>query len=240
LKTLLKGLLSLAAILAALAGVAAYLVFGRNLPIQDHGHPADGVETVKISIVSATLLDVAPGKVALIDCGNDKTADAIKAALASRGLKASDVTAIFLTHGHPDHTAGCKQFPKAAVYAMAEETALIGDAAEVTQPLHDGTVTTVGNLSVEAFWVPGHTTGSAMYLAKGVLFFGDTAVAWKNHEIMPAFSLFAKDPEQNLASLRKLETRLLPRAAEVKRLSFAHSGPLDGFEPFAAFAAGQR
>jgi glyoxylase-like metal-dependent hydrolase (beta-lactamase superfamily II) len=236
-KTLVKVLLVLVAVLAAVAGIFFYVVFGRNLPIEDHGHPAQGVETVKDSIVSATLLDVAPGKVALVDCGNDKAGDAIKAALAARGLHESDVVAIFLTHGHPDHTAGCKQFPAAKVYAMAEEIPVIGAAATVTDTLHDGTITTLGDLTVEAFLVPGHTPGSAVYLAKGILFFGDAAVAHKDHDMVQGFTLFAKDPGENLASLRKLETRLAPRASEIKRLAFAHSGPLDGFEPFAAFAA---
>jgi hypothetical protein len=34
-----------------------------------------------------------------------------------------------------------------------------------------------------------------------------------------------------------LEARLQPRASEVKTLAFAHSGPLDGFHPFEAFAS---
>jgi hydroxyacylglutathione hydrolase len=235
-KTLLKWLLVIASVLAAVAGMFIYWVFGRNLPIEDRGHPAAGVEFVKDSIVSVAILDVAPGKVALVDCGNDKGGDAVKAALASRGLSASDVSAIFLTHGHPDHTAGCKQFAQAKVYAMAQEIPVIGDAAKVTQPLQDGSVTTIGGLTVEAFWVPGHTPGSAVYFANGVLFFGDAAAAHKDHKMMQGFSLFAKDPAENIASLRKLEARLAPRAAEVKRLAFAHSGPLDGFEPFADFA----
>jgi glyoxylase-like metal-dependent hydrolase (beta-lactamase superfamily II) len=234
-KTAFK-VLALVAVLAGLAGVFFYVVFGRNLPIEDRGHPAQGVETVKDSIVSASLLDVAPGKVALVDCGNDKAAEAIKAALTARGLHPADVVAIFLTHGHPDHTAGCKQFSSAKVYAMEEEIPVIGAATTVTDPLHDGTITTLDDLTVEAFWVPGHTPGSAVYLAKGLLFFGDAAVAHKDHDMVQGFTLFAKDPGENLAALRKLEARLAPRAAEIKRLTFAHSGPLDGFEPFAVFA----
>lgn len=50
-------------------------------------------------------------------------------------------------------------------------------------------------------------------------------------------SLFSKDSSQNVASLKALTARLSPRAAEVKELAFAHSDPLDGFAPLAAFAA---
>jgi hypothetical protein len=47
--------------------------------------------------------------------------------------------------------------------------------------------------------------------------------------------LFSADPDRNVASLKALEQRLQPRAGEVKTLAFAHTGPLDGFAPFAAF-----
>jgi hydroxyacylglutathione hydrolase len=92
-------------------------------------------------------------------------------------------------------------------------------------------------MRVETFAVPGHTPGSAAYLARGVLFFGDSAGASKDGEVMKAVRLFSKDSGQNVASLKSLEARLQPRAAEVKVLAFAHTGPLPGFAPLAAFAA---
>ncbi len=44
---------------------------------------------------------------------------AILAALGRRGLAASSVSAISLTHGHGDHVAGCRLFPDAKIYALA-------------------------------------------------------------------------------------------------------------------------
>lgn len=35
-----------------------------------------------------------------------------------------------MTHGHGDHTAGCKAIPGATVYAMAADVDLVGDAAK--------------------------------------------------------------------------------------------------------------
>lgn len=229
------GLVVLSLVLAA--GALFYSVFGDNAAIIDGQEVVPGVETVKDGIVSIFLVDSGPGKVALVDAGNDRSGKALLAALARRGMTPQSVSAILLTHGHPDHTAGCKLFPDAQVYALKTEVPLIGDAAKVTHPLEDGEAFDVGELHVETFSVPGHTDGSAVYLARGVLFFGDSAGANKSGVMTKAVRLFSKDTAQNVASLKALEARLAPRAAEVKMLAFAHTGPLVGFEPFATFAS---
>jgi len=222
-KRVMKVLGLLLALLVVAAGGVWYSAFGSNSPIPE-GLLVPGVETVKDGFVSAFILD-------------DKSGKAILAALQRRGLTAASVAAIFLTHGHPDHTAGCRVFPAADVYAMEADVPLVGDAAKVTHRLKDGDVSTVGDLRVEAFAVPGHTPGSAVYLAHRVLFFGDSAGASKSGEVMKAVHLFSKDPAQNVASLKALAARLQPRAAEVVELAFAHTGPLAGLGPLATFAS---
>ena len=238
-KVVKRSLQVVGAVVLLLVLAASYVyctAFGNNRPIVDRQVVAPGVEIVKDGFVSVAIVDVAPGKVALIDAGNDKKAEAVLAALAERKLGPSSVVAIFLTHGHPDHTAACKLFPDAKVYAMKDDVALVGDAASVVHALADGDVTGVDELRVESFAVPGHTPGSAVYFARGVLFFGDSAGGAKDGTMMPAVSLFSKDPAQNVASLKALEKRLAPRAKDVKMLAFAHTGPLDGFAPFVSFA----
>jgi glyoxylase-like metal-dependent hydrolase (beta-lactamase superfamily II) len=98
-------------------------------------------------------------------------------------------------------------------------------------------VTTLGDLRVETFAVPGHTPGSAVYLARSVLFFGDSAGASADGKVMKAVGLFSKDSGQNVASLKALTAKLQPRASEIKELAFAHTGPLAGFAPLAEFAS---
>jgi glyoxylase-like metal-dependent hydrolase (beta-lactamase superfamily II) len=224
-------------VLAAIAGGILYSAFAHNRPIVDGQELPGAARTVKDGFVSVFVLDAGAGKVALVDAGNDKSGKAILAELSRRGLQPSSVAAIFLTHGHPDHTAACKLFPNAQVYAMANEAETLGNAARITQPLKDGDVAHVGSLVVEAFATPGHTPGSAVYFSGGVLFFGDSAGGNKDGTMMPAVRLFSKDAAGNVASLKALANRLQPRAAEVKTLAFAHSGPLDGFGPLAAFAS---
>src|ERR1051325_5436143 len=134
-KRVIKGI-GLAVLVLGFAALAAwYSAFGRNSPIVDGREVAPGVVTVKDGFVSAYLLDVGPGRVVLVDAGKDREARAILAALGRRGLSKESVAAIFLTHGHGDHTAGCRVFPAAAVYAMENEAALVGDAAKVDHPL---------------------------------------------------------------------------------------------------------
>jgi glyoxylase-like metal-dependent hydrolase (beta-lactamase superfamily II) len=224
-------------LLVIIAAFVYWTAFGHNRPIVDRQVLAPGVTIVKDGFVSVAMLDVAPDKVALVDCGNDGDAKAIVGALADRKLSAASVVAIFLTHGHPDHTAGCHVFPGADVYAMQDEVTLVGAAADVKHPLEDGDVTQIGDLRVEAYATPGHTPGSAVYFSRGILFFGDSAGGAKDGKMMPAVHLFSKDPDRNVASLKALEARLQPRSAEVKTLAFAHTGPLDGFGPFSTFAA---
>ena len=238
-KRVLKWVGLLILVLAALAGAVWYTAFASNRPIVD-GEVAPGARTVKDGYVSAVMLDVGEGKVALIDAGHDASATALLGALTARGLSPASVVAIFLTHGHPDHTAGCKAFPGAKVYALADEVALIGDAAKDVHPLHDGEITPIGDLRVETFAVPGHTDGSAVYLADGVLFFGDSAGASSEGKLTKAIRLFSKDSAQNVASLEALTIRLQPRSAEIKELAFAHTGPLVGFAPLQTFASQHR
>ncbi len=235
-KRVLKWLGVFALALAVLVGSGWLYAFGSNSPIVD-GPLVPGVASVKDGFVSIYVVDVAPGKVLLVDAGHDASGTALLAALQRRGLTSTSVVAIFLTHGHGDHTAACKLFPAAEVYALEAEVPLVGDAAKVTHPLKDGDVSSVEGVRVETFAVPGHTAGSAVYLARGVLFFGDSAGASKTGEVMKAVGLFSKDSGQNVASLKALAARLSPRAAEITELAFAHTGPLVGFEKLAAFAA---
>jgi len=235
-KRALKWVAGVVGLLLVLAGAFWFYAFGSNSPIVE-GPVVPGVETVKDGFVNIFILDTGPGKVALVDAGNDKSGKSLLAALARRNLAPASVAAIFLTHGHPDHTAGCRLFPGAEVYAMEADVALAGESAKVTHPLKDGEITTLGDLRVEAFSVPGHTPGSAVYLARGVLFFGDSAGASKDGEIMKAVGLFSKNSGENVASLKALTARLEPRAKEVQAMAFGHTGTVAGFAPLATFAS---
>ncbi len=94
------------------------------------------------------------------------------AAAEAAGVQPS---AIFLTHSHPDHTAG--------IDALKERFGchLVADAREPwltegqpDQAIEHGQELKVGSLSFKVVSVPGHTPGSTTYLHNKSAFVGDT------------------------------------------------------------------
>jgi hydroxyacylglutathione hydrolase len=237
-------------------GILLWVTFSGGLPMQD-GQRLEGVEVVKDGFVSTFILDLDEGSVALIDAGNDRQATPLLRALARRKLGPDAVKAILLTHGDADHTGGVLAFPKAEVMALAPDVALAEgreargmfklfgapkpNGIKVGRALHDGETVTLGSLAVRVFAVPGHTQGSAAFLARSVLFMGDSAEATKEAKLAPGRWLFTGNTGQNRASLRQLAARLQPAAAEVKAIACAHSGVLTrGFAPLTEFAASEK
>jgi len=250
---LLKVVGVLVAALLVTVVVLLAVTFSGGLPIKD-GQRLDGVEVVKDGIVSSFILDIDGKNVVLVDAGNDREAKPILAALARRNLGATAVRAIFLTHGDRDHTAGVLAFPAAQVMALTPDVdlaegreargvlRLVGsphpNGIRIARSLSDGEYLSISSLGVRIFAVPGHTKGSAAFLARNVLFVGDSAEATKDSKLAPGKRLFTESPAQNRASLRTLATRLVPYAAEIKAIAPAHSGMLTtGLAPLTELAA---
>lgn len=177
-----------------------------------------------------------------MDAGNDPAGGAVLAALAAHGAGPDAVSAIFLTHGHPDHVAACGQFPRATVYAMAEEVPFATGARAYTgpipsvlgstpapcavSPLRDGQVVAVGALDVEAFLVPGHTAGSAAYLVGDAMFLGDSLRVRAGDVLSGAPWVFSDDVDRNVAELGALARRTQGR--DVRWVLNAHTGSVSG------------
>ena len=91
---------------------------------------------------------------------------------AARGLR---VTAILLTHTHPDHWAEYDRV-KAATGApvLCHPAERLMPADKIDRPLADGDHVAVGRNSVAVIHTPGHTPGSCCFLAGRYLLSGDT------------------------------------------------------------------
>jgi glyoxylase-like metal-dependent hydrolase (beta-lactamase superfamily II) len=236
-------------------GFGAILVsaFSGNAALPESLDLPGGARLVKDGMVAAFVLPAGHGALALVDCGDDTEGKKLLAELARRNAKPEDVAAIFLTHGHGDHTGGCHLFPKAEVMALSADVGLAAGVAssrgpltgwrknapeksvKVARELKDGETVQVGELSVKVFAVPGHTDGSAAFLAGGVLFLGDSATCREDGTFAGAPWAFSNSREQNHASLRGLFQRLKDDKSEVQALAPAHSAPQTGLKAFEAF-----
>jgi glyoxylase-like metal-dependent hydrolase (beta-lactamase superfamily II) len=240
---------SLVVLVIALILVGGFLAIFGNFATPRSGPALDsGIEQVADSIATIFMLDVGGGKVALIDAGNNDTGAPILDALKRRAKTPDDVAAIFITHAHPDHDAAVSIFPNAEVFAMQDEVEVAaGKEAyrsplsrvagrfnphpfKVTHPLHDGETVRVGDLEVTAFEVSGHTPGSTLYLARGVLFVGDAFNLTRGHKIEGPVRLFSRDADQGIRSLRTFLQKLGARESEIKFIATSHTGNIEGPE----------
>ena len=125
------------------------------------------------------LLDEESGKGAIVDPGG--AGQAIADAVEKMGM---NPVAIFLTHGHYDHTGAVvglrAKYPDVQVYLHASDAAmtkrvdsLMPDVGE-TVAYDEGDEIAVGNLTVRVYHTPGHSNGSVTLEVGDVLFTGDT------------------------------------------------------------------
>ncbi|MFC7453529.1 MBL fold metallo-hydrolase [Insolitispirillum peregrinum] len=152
--------------------------------------------------------------------------------LAAADRMGGTVTAILLTHGHPDHVAGLQQVAdgtKAPVYAHQNEQVILDAAAEwgmallrtaltvppVTYFADQAVLDLAGGVKVVA--TPGHTPGGVCYSFPGFALTGDTLF---DHG-------FGRTdfPGGNTAHLRASITTLLDEVVPEDQLFSGHGGP---------------
>jgi len=232
--------------------VAGPFVLLKRLPARAE---FDGISVVKDVLVCAGVVQIGEHEAALVDSGADPHAKSVLAELARRGMKAEDVKAILLTHGHHDHTGGIRQFPNAQVMALAAEADVVegrsmGGAPffrfssprptgiHLARTLQDGDTVQSGALTARVFALPGHTPGSAAYAIGPVLFLGDSANQDRRGRLRGAPWIFSASTRQNRRALVNLAERLASDHA-IRTLVFSHSAPLtrNGVAPLLEFAS---
>ncbi|HEU4759820.1 MAG TPA: MBL fold metallo-hydrolase [Dehalococcoidia bacterium] len=114
------------------------------------------------------IADAASGQALVVDMpfGGEAVVEAVA------GLR---VTAIVLTHTHPDHWA-TYDLVKGATGApvLCHPAERIMPAVRIDRPLADDDELSLGGVTVRVLHTPGHTPGSCCFLVGGFLIAGDT------------------------------------------------------------------
>lgn len=202
-----------------------YLVAGGIMGLS---HPSD----------SYVYLIDGKSETALIDAGVGIDSEQIFYNIENEGYQLSDIKKVILTHVHADHAGGCRSFKKKAnslLFVPQAEVGLFEGAnnqpglnvakesgiyppdyvfphCKVDYPVKHNETIKVGNLSLWAVNVPGHSPGSTCFLMekekRRILFAGD--VVFYDGEIG-----LLNSSGSNLADYRKYITRLANLSVDV-------------------------
>ncbi len=236
----LKNLFVLIVIVAVLAGGGiAALRIARQRP--------SSPEEIKPNLMAVSAAGIyvyaarVGSKVILFDTGADPAGSTIDTALGALRAGRGDVSDIFLTHGHGDHTAGAAGLSGARVHigqgdvALAEgkappdslvarimAKALAAPPVSVSNPMSGVVVADLGEgKSVKALPMPGHTPGSYAFFYDGVLFAGDT-ILLKQGRLDRGPSFFDGNSDEAKSSILSLKQQLT--GADVSVVCTGHGG----------------
>ena len=106
-------------VLLPLAGIVALFAM-REPPDGPRVEVDRGIVGVEAGGSYAWIVRTPHGAV-LVDAGLDASGAAILAELKSAGAQPQQVLAVLITHGHPDHYAAARLFPKAEVCGGADD-----------------------------------------------------------------------------------------------------------------------
>jgi len=148
------------------------------------------------------------------DAGTD--AKKSEQALNDFGINKNDVTAIFLTHTDSDHVAAIPLFPSAEIYmaqsnkefietkAGHDRSVAFVDMNKDYKTMTDGETMTVAGTEVKCIFTPGHTDGSASYVADGKYLFAGDTLRLDNGNVTLFNDVFNMNNEEQKQSIKKL------------------------------------
>ena len=183
--------------------------------------------------------------VLVIDLGWGQAANGLRSVLAQIGASASDVRWAFITHAHRDHVGAWTSVPRATFVLGRDEVPFFTGASSykglvprVADNLKDyqrpkrtevavlalgrDTLFAFGRDTLRAYVVPGHTSGSTVYLFRETLFVGDAANWSALRGFRGALTIYSDDVAQSHRSMQSLLTRLDSTGVRWRVLCTAH------------------
>lgn len=171
------------------------------------------------------------GATVLVDSGDmhESTLEEVEEHLARWGVRPDDITHLFVTHEHFDHTSHAAEWRRRGVRVVASVAAAdairtgdercigyavqrVFEACEIDDVLEDGQTFTVGGLTLRCLAAPGHCAGMVVFevVLEGerVWFTGDLFEATHAHRgvILPYTGAPDFDRATSIASLKRLLT----------------------------------
>ncbi len=135
----------------------------RPVPVQIRGLQQFTTTWEDMTVNSWVIWDEKSRQAVAMDAGAD--ADPMLDFLKKHDL---NLDLILLTHAHPDHVAALDDLradaPCAPVYLHQDESYSGGK----TEPVTEGDVYQVGNLTIEVRFTPGHSAGGTTYVVSGL------------------------------------------------------------------------
>lgn len=180
--------------------VDALVAIGRNEWYPKQPDSIKGFELIPTPFydmhVNAYLLwDPLTKEAIAFDTGTDP--NPILEALDEKGLR---LKTLFVTHSHDDHIEGAGRILE-KTGARAVMSRLEPEVPFATEKIDEGYVAEIGSLSVEMFNTPGHTSGGATFVVKGldrtIAIVGDAVFAGSMGGANVSY-------QQGIASLKKI------------------------------------
>ena len=167
---------------------------------------ADNVWQIGTDELTSLLLKTREGAI-LIDGGMPQSAEHLLANMKAVGVAPQTLKWILVSHGHGDHAgslAAIKQATGARLVANAETAMLMADGGahdihfgddilyppvRVDRQIQDGEQVSLGNLTLTAHFIPGHTPGSMAWTWQGMRDAEKLDIAYVDSLTAPGYQL---------------------------------------------------